>query len=276
MMIRRIIEPILLGSIANILINYIFDPSNPDFIWKEFLVAWCLAVPLTELNRYIDRVLERKLNWTENPVKRFFSHLFYLVLALLLSVDILGGIYTWLAYNSFYSWSELLLINMVTLTVAILLTTLRWTTDFHKRWKTAEHNFHDSSQKLNSLSSEINKASTLIEIQRGNTKHKVEPKNIQLAKSEFGIVRVHLKNDQNGLFQGSLNKLDSLLPEYLFFNAARNIIIHRDTIVSISSSSYGKILLKIKENILSDDTIIVSRPKAASFRKWHNSNSISN
>lgn len=78
----RIIEPILLGSLVNIIINYIFNPVNPDFELEEFIVACFFAIPITEINHKIDSSLEKTINWSTNLKKRFTYHLTYLSLSL--------------------------------------------------------------------------------------------------------------------------------------------------------------------------------------------------
>ncbi len=69
----RIIEPIILGSAANIVVNYIFDPKNPDFVLNEFFVAFLFAFIVTEVNRKISMTLEDRFSWTHHFSKRFFS-----------------------------------------------------------------------------------------------------------------------------------------------------------------------------------------------------------
>ena len=97
-----------------------------------------------------------------------------------------------------------------------------------------------------------------------------------MIKSQFGIVKVFMANDDWYVFEGTLTKLDPLLPEHLFFRATRNIIVHRQQILSISSASFGKILVKIKEPQTDDLAVFVSRLKAAAFRKWYHSSSPTN
>lgn len=270
----RIIEPFLLGFAANILINYVFDPNNPDFRWEEFLIAWLFAVPITELNRKVDLHLERKISWTTNFFRRFMVHLAYLMLTLLFIINVVGNIYTWLIGDSFYNWKELLLINSITFIVALLLTLLKWTSHFYKNWQKTESHLKNSNQKFEELKSNLNKEVDVIQLRKGNRLYNIRIKQIQFAKSKFGIIWVYTENATKGVFNGSLTELEALLPKHLFFRASRNAIVRRDTIVSLVPSTYGKILLQINESVPEKGSIVVSRPKAARFRKWYNSNSV--
>lgn len=273
MNIKRFAEPVVLGSVTNIVINYVFDPITPDFDWTEFIVACILAVSVTELNRYIDQALEKRFSWESNPLRRFFHHLYYLALSLVLSINILGNAYLWITGKGFFTWPELLSINLITLIIALLLTIVNWTTDFYRRWRKAEFQLRDATHELKNLKSKIEWSSQPIELQRGNTKYQVKVKDLRLAKSESGIVRIYIENGENGMFRGTLNELSSQLPDHLFFRVTRNLIIHREMILAIFPSTFGKVQLKTKEIIKDGDKITVSRPKAAVFRKWYYSTS---
>lgn len=269
----RIIEPILLGSLVNIIINYIFNPVNPDFELEEFIVACLFAIPITEINHKIDTSLEKKIKWSTNFRKRFTHHLTYLSLSLFFILNVLGNVYMWIIGDSFHTFRELLLINSITFLIAILLTLIKWTTHFYNNWIDTENKLHDSSQRFDEFKSKLNSVTQLVELQKGNDLYRINVHQIQLAKSEFGIVWVFFENENKGVFNGTLNKLEKLLPESLFFRVARNIIVHRDSIQALSPSTYGKVELKVKGKIIGDDYITVSRPKASLFRKWYNSTS---
>ncbi len=268
----RIIEPILLGSIANIVINFIFNPASPDFILEEFLIAIVFAAMLTEINRIIDFRLERKLSWTKNLWKRFLYQLVYLTAALLVVINIIGNIYTWMIGDGFYSLKELLIINLCVFVVALLFTFFKWSVHFYKNWMNAEHSLTDSTKELNELKSEVEKSSNQIELQKANSILQISAKDINFVKSDLGVVWVYYDGTK-AVFNGSLLSLMELLPRHLFFLATRNTIIRQETILSISPSTYGKIDLKLKDIDNDNTSITISRLKAASFRRWRNSSS---
>ncbi len=268
----RVLEPILLGGIANIIINYIFDPKNPDFLLNEFLVAFMFAFVVTEANRKINMVLDKKISWTHNFRKRFIYHLIYLTISLALILNVLGNIYLWIIGDGFHTLNELLIINLSVLILAFLLTVLKWATHFYNNWSKAEIHLADSTKKFDELKSEIGKSEQQIELLKNNNIYRINVNDIQLARIEYGIVWVYFETDNKGVYQGKLNNLKMLLPDFLFFQATRNTVLRKDIIVSISSATYGKIDVKLNEKLLADNTLTVSRPKASQFRKWYNSN----
>lgn len=272
----RLLEPILLGSFANITINFIFNPRNPDFILEEFLIAIFFSFIITEINHQINLHLDKKHHWTQSFSKRFLYHLGYLSLFLIIVLNVIGNLYIWLAGHSFHPLNETLTINLSVFILAFILTTLKWAKHFYQSWKTTETHLYDSASKLHSLQSEIDKSSSQIELIKGNNLHQVSVEEIRFAKTEHGIVRVYYNQGEDAVFNGTLNGLYDLLPDYSFFLVSRNIILHRDSILSIASSSYGKIDVSPKEDLTKEGIITVSRLKAAAFRKWYYSSSTAN
>lgn len=273
MSVRRIAAPLLLGTLVNIVVNLIFNPTKLHLPFTEFFWAWIFATPITELNRYLEIRLGKKYSWIAKPGLRLFTHFSYLALSLLAILNISGNIYLWLTSQGFFTWMELLIINLVTLGISILLTVANWGFDFYKRWRAAEYSIMDSSHEINHLRSQLNQSSNLIELQKGNTKFKIEANNIAAAIHTHGIVRVYAKDRQQGTFNGALSELSDRLPNHLFFLATRNTILNRNIIASITPATYGKLQVKIKDLILDEGDIVVSRLKASSFRKWYNSTS---
>ena len=269
----RIVEPILLGSIANILINYIFKPNNPDFILEEFIVAIAFAAVVTEVNRFIDLKLEGKFSWTVNFKRRFLYQLSYLTLSLLIILNVIGNLYIWVIGDDFYSWQELLIINLSVFAVALLLTFSKWSVRFYQNWKEAEYHLQSSETELHELKSELEKSAQTIVLQKGNSVLKIPVEQMKFAISKWGIVWVYY-DETKAVYNGPLTSLEELLPRHLYFQAARNAVIRKDRIASVSPLSYGKVRVRIKDVEEEDSTIIISRLKAASFRKWYHSTSV--
>ena len=271
MMLRRILEPVLLGCTANVAINFLFNPNAFEIIPSEFITACILSIPITEGNGYIDRRLEKKITWLENPRRRLITHFLLVSLLLLILLNMLGNGYLWIAQKGFFSWKELLIINLVTLCLAMTLTLIKWGAHFYSRWVGAESKALASAKLVDDLKMSITKSTQSIEIQKGVSKIKIEIQAIRMARIAFGTVRLYSSNGECGVFPGTLSQLSAQLPAYLFFQVTRDAILHREMISSISTSAFGKIQLTIKQP--HDSGLTVSRPKAAAFRKWYNSNS---
>lgn len=172
--------------------------------------------------------------------------------------------------KGYFSIKEILIINIVTLCLAILLTLIKWVRHFYSYWIQAETKAIASEQIADELKLKLTQTAKLIEVQKGTSKSKIEIQNIRMAKIELGIVRVFSNVGDVAIYNGTLSELNDQLPAHLFFQVSRDAILHRETIKSITSSTFGKIELTIKEGNQTF-TATVSRPKAALFRKWYNS-----
>ena len=269
---RRIFQPLFLGSVANIIVNYVFDPESPDFFLSEFIVAILLSIPITEFNYHIDKRLERRFSWTRSFSKRFFYHLGLLTLSVLFVLNVIGNIYVWITHDGFYTLNEMIIINAVLFVVLLLITFFNWAISFYKGWKKTESHLEHSKIEIRKLSSHLNEEAQQINFEQGKKKVSIPAKEVLMAKSEHGIVRVWI-TEGNVLYSGSLQNLLKKLPKHRFFLIARNVIVQKEMIKSITSSTYGKVIVEIKDT---NEQITVSRQKAASFRKWYNSTSSQN
>lgn len=265
----RIIQPIVLGSVANIIVNFVFNPENPDFLLSEFLVAILLSAPITELNFHIDKNLETRYSWTRSFGKRFFYHLGFLTVCVLFVLNVVGNTYVWIIDDGFNTLKEMLIINTVLFIVLLLITFFNWGVSFYRGWKKTETNLELSKMELEKLNTNLNETSKEVTFQQGKKQVRVPVKEVLMAKSEHGIVRIWTK-EGSAIYTSTLQNLINILPKQLFFLVARNVILQREMIRSISSSTYGKINIEIRDM---NDQITVSRQKAASFRKWYNSTS---
>jgi len=271
-LLERVLEPVLLGCFANLLVSFILNPQAAEFILEEFIVAIIFSIPVTELNRYINCWLDKRICWTERPQRRFATHFLLISVSLIALLNSLGSVYMWFAEKGFFSLRELIIINCVTLCLAILLTLIKWTLQFYSRWKRAETEALATEQIVNELNRKFRQTENVIEVQKGIARSKLEVKCIRVAKIKAGIVLVFSDAGERTVFNGTLSELNDQLPDHIFFQVSRDTIVHREAITSTTSSTFGKIKLIIKEGD-GTATASVSRPKAASFRKWYNSNS---
>lgn len=271
--ISRILEPILLGSMANVIVNHLFNPDALAFVPSEFMVACMLALPITELNRYINNRLDKKMGWLENPRKRLLTHFAWLALSLLFVLNSVGNGYMWVMQHGTFSWKQLLIINLVTLSVALCLTFIKWGIHFYSHWAQAERTVKALAKTTDDLRLKMTQPLQHIDVQKGTARIRMEIQEILMAKIESGTVRLYTTKGDWGIFPGTLSQLASKLPDVLFFQVSRDAILRREAIRSVSVSSFGKILLTTKESPGEPDSFTVSRPKAAAFRKWYNSNS---
>ena len=271
----RISEPILLGFFSNLIVNIVFNPTEPNKWWsrQEIIVAIIFCTLITESNRFVEKKLETKYQWNVDTKKRFLFQLFYVSLILLFLVNVLGRIYHWLIGDEFYLLNEIIIINLIIFIITFFLVVFKWTSFFYKKWKTSEINLQENKVKIEKLSSNIKQANASIKVRKKNSDYFVKAENVRIVLSELGVVKVFTNTNESYTFNGTLNKISSLLPENLFFPVTRNSIVHHQQIISLTPSTYGKIEVKIKNNHSKESVITVSRLKAAAFRKWYHSTS---
>ena len=181
----RILQPVLLGTVANVLVNIIFDPTQPDFLWSEFLAAVLLAVPITELNRLIDLRLEKRYHWITSFARRFVYHLALLLLSTLLVLNVVGNLYIFIRGEGFYAWHELITINVVAFMVSLVLTLFTWMAFYYKRWKLTERSLHRSKDQLDEIRSRMEQASQPITLYKGKKQFKIRAEEVRQANWEL-------------------------------------------------------------------------------------------
>lgn len=268
--LRRLVEPLVLGTLSNVLVNALFNPEEMQWNLDEFIVAWLLAVPITELNRYIDLRLEHVIPWPVNPGRRFVRHFLILSGSLVVLLNVLGNLYLWVSGMGFFSADEYVIVNLVTLALALLLATVRWATQFYNRWLTAEAKANEASRHAEELKQGMIRMNEDLALQRGTATLQFPIRRVTMARIESGVVRVYTEDSEWLVFEGTLGALVSLLPAPIFFQVNRETILRREAIREMASGSFGKVELTV---VAGANPVVVSRPKAAAFRRWFNSNS---
>ena len=215
--IWRILQPILLGTTSNIVINYIFSPTHPDLLWHEFFIAILLAVPATEINRIIDINLEKKYSWIHAFKKRFLYHFVLLMATTLFILNVMG--FAYMKYKNI-DLGELITINIVSFIIALILTALTWSSHYYKRWSQVEESLHQTKEQLDEVKMNIHQESGLISLELGRKKYRIPAGEIRIARIELGIVRVWTQDNNWKIFNDSLTNLQKLLPEQLFLSSA--------------------------------------------------------
>lgn len=97
---------------------------------------------------------------------------------------------------------------------------------------------------------------------------------ILLFFSEHKIVYLIQNNGKQIVTDFTLKELEEKLDKNFFFRVNRQVIIHRNAILSYQSIENGKLVVQIKDSLsFNKKTILVSRYKKKSFKIWLNENS---
>ncbi|WP_298753957.1 LytTR family transcriptional regulator DNA-binding domain-containing protein [uncultured Psychroserpens sp.] len=270
----RILEPLILGILANILINLCFNPKHPDFIFKEFLVAIVFATIITELTRYVSNKLDKKLNWSSNFKLHLLLNFIVLSALLLLIINGIGNLYIYFSGDTFHTLDETLLINLIVLSIVLISSLIKWCFFLYNKWVLINKKLNNNLNENLKLKSLIVKSSKEIELVKGNFIIHAPVSKIRYAIIESGVINVYNTNKKLGSFNGSLTYLESQLPECDFFKLSRHLITHKEGIKKIRSSTYGKIEIELNNELIDHTIVTVSRLKAAKFRQWYSSSVI--
>jgi two-component system LytT family response regulator len=80
------------------------------------------------------------------------------------------------------------------------------------------------------------------------------------------VVKAIAPCSYNILYRWSLDEIEELLDPQIFFRANRQHLVHLPFIESYRSDDTGKLTLRLRS--IKTEEIIVSKEKAAEFRKW--------
>lgn len=269
----RTLSPILLGSGVNCIVNFIFDPKHPDFILSEFVIAIILAAIVLETNHLIQKHLSSRYSWITNFRARFFHHFLYLTIALLFILNGLGHLYHWIIYRDLFSSNELIIINLATFFCSFIIISINWGSEFLQKWKQSEHEKQLLNKQLKETNTQRDQKYTSIKVQQGKQQVLLPIKQIRLAWFNSGLCFIYTVQHQRYLFNGSLNQLEEVFSNQVFFRITRNSLIHIHQIERMQSGSHGKIELHISEIPTAPNSFTISRLKAAKFRAWYKSSS---
>jgi len=126
--------------------------------------------------------------------------------------------------------------------------------------KSTQKDLHTQAQTNNSFSQ--------IKTKVGNKTQLIDLTNIYCIYTENKICFAINNEGKSFLLDDSLDRIEKGLPHEHFFRANRQYIIHRNLIREFAPENNGKILIQLKEIDRIPETLIVSRLKASTFRKW--------
>ena len=110
-------------------------------------------------------------------------------------------------------------------------------------------------------------AEVKIVAKRGRQKVFLEETDILFFRSESDLITATDRTGKTYYLDQSLKQLEEMVSP-LFFRANRQFLIHPGSVDRFQSGDHGKIRLWIKTPGSESTEISVSRPKAATFRKW--------
>lgn len=265
----RWISPILLGISANFLVNAILNFRRPidTFQWDEYINAILGSIILLEGQRLISRKLDRHFPWSGGLLKRVLVQVSFHMVFIVFTINLLLILVHWLYYDGFYSPEELTVINSAVLVIALVFSLAETGMKFHQNWHQSLSLLKTMEQELESIESNSSKEKP-IEILFGNVRHLIPVRDVICATSEARSVYICTRDDRKLFYPHSLESLSQVLNINSFYRANRQTILNIASVASTRSLAQGKIEVTLISGQSHPQSIIVSRIKAAEFRKW--------
>lgn len=242
-------------------INYHLTYSRIRWDWYTYttyaidtvsgFIAWWII-------RKVILWLDKKLPYSRAPIKRIGLQILYTnILAqgfIILQTELINALFgdgplprNFYTYNLFIFFIWILVINGIYIGIY-----------FFDQWK-----------KMSLLrESDKNLRSKGFEVQLGKTVETVPFLNIAAILVSEGTTYLITTDDKNFVLDNSLNKILPKLPSEYFFRLNRRCIVHRQILQGYKKDTNGKLQVFVHKGNLLNDTYIVSRLTAPSFKKW--------
>ncbi len=264
----RWISVLLLGICGNTLINVIFDYKYQrplvSISIEEYFNAIIASLILLEGTRWISKKLNNRLPWASGILKRLSYQVMLGFFFLVVVLNALVISITYFFYGGFYEFDELMVINISMISMTLLFSTIDSGIYLFKNWPTS----HEPPEAQTVSSKKP------IQITLGRVTHLIKPENIQSAISQSGSVFIITKEGRNLIYNDSLDALMKNLDPEIFFRANRQTILTHEVIKSTKSLEYGKVEVALNTSAGQPQTTVISRTKAAQFRKWLRSKTV--
>ncbi len=242
--------------------NYYLTWTNIKFNW--FLVftytidtiqGWLAWWAVRSIIIYLDT----KMPYGNHPLKRIFVQLLLTTTAGLLVIILLTELVSWIirgrpALPNFYFFDIFIFIIWFFVINGIYIGM-----HYYNEWRRESERQRQEEKKLRSGG---------FTVKHGNQNLLFPFADILGFYSEDGYTILLTKENKKYFPDRSLDKIETSLPEELFFRLNRQYILQRKIITGFKRTGNGKIdvLINVQDNLPS--SIAVSRTKAVSFKNW--------
>jgi DNA-binding LytR/AlgR family response regulator len=208
--------------------------------------------------------LDEKMPYGEKPLKRILIQLAVTTTAGLFVIIILTEMVSWIArgrpaIQSFYLFDIFIFVIWFFVINGIYIGM-----HYYKEWKQSEQKrIEEKKIRAGGFSVKHGKQNLLLPFNE-----------IAGFYSEEGYTVLLNNQDKKFFPDKSLDKIEKALPEEWFFRLSRQYIIHRDTVKGFKRLNDGKLDVMIKPHGNLPPSIQVSRLKAAAFKNWFESETL--
>lgn len=243
----------------------IFQRLGSKYFYVDIAGGFVIALILWEIVRFATRYLDKRLSWTEQPVKRtllqlllgvFLPSLFSFVFTLLwMQIAYDQDIFktSWL-YNEFYTVVIIILfINLIYFSWWLYLV-----------WKQQQDLILSTENKIGATDQQS--PYETIEVTKAGKTILLPQNNIAYSYLNNGYCYIKPFEGESFVTTYTLDELTKMLSQTHHFRVNRQILINKKACKAYKSIEFGKIELELDP--ASKIPVIVSQKRAKDFRKW--------
>jgi DNA-binding LytR/AlgR family response regulator len=243
----------------------VFQRLSSKYFYIDIAGGFVIALILWEIVRFVTRYLDKKLTWTEQPVKRT---LLQLVLAVFLP-SLFSFIFTllWmrLAYNQDIFKTSWLYNEFYTVIIIILFINLIYFSWWlYLVWKQQQDLINLTENKI--AISDTQSPNETIEVTKAGKTILLPQNNIAYSYLNNGYCYIKPFEGDGFVTTYTLDELTKMLSKTHHFRVNRQILINKKACKAYKSIAFGKIELELDP--ASRIPVIVSQKRAKDFRKW--------
>lgn len=252
--IRILVVPIF--TALGYYVTYNFIRLNSEFVLL-FISDLIKGYVVWELLRYCVIRLDRHTSWEDTPVKRLALQLtvpvFVPLLVFIVLVELEYMFIRTFPNENFYSL-DVIVVLIFNLSGSLMYTALY----FFRKYEEARKFQEDLAKKA------IKEGVT---VKLGTKEIKIDFSQILAFYSEGKQTWILTREVKRFPADLSLDKLEEIVPDN-FFRVNRKHLLIPETIQAISADTYGKVKAEMKDSLILEPVIIISRDKAAAFKQW--------
>ena len=208
--------------------------------------------------RSIIIILDQKLPYTDNPLRRILVQLLLTCITGLLVIILLTELASWIvkgrpAITSFYLFDLFIILIWF-----IVINGIYVGMHYYTEWKNSEWK-RQQEQKVRMGG---------YTVRQGKENLLISFDDMLSFYAEDGYIVLLTWQNRKYILDKSLDKIENVLPAELFFRLNRQYIVHRNALTGFKRTGDGKIdvILKAGDNL--PKAIPVSRTRAALFKSW--------
>lgn len=240
----------------------IFERLRSKYFYTDLAGGFVIALILWEIVRFITRYLDKRLSWSEQPVKRL---LLQLSLGVVLP-SLLSFVFTWIwmesAYNQDIFKTSWLNNEFYTVILIILLINLIYFTWWlYLNWKQ-----QSAIALLGNPASDTETTHKTIEVSKAGKTILLPQTDIAYCYLSNGYCYIRPFEGDVFVTSYTLDEVTRILGEFLFFRVNRQFLVSRKSCTAYKSIEHGKIELDLIPPFKTP--VVVSQKRAHDFRKW--------